>query len=68
MSFSGACVSGRELAERFATCPPVGCATLRLYLRKALGQLTPADRVARVDLKPRCGLSQHTITPNLNVI
>jgi hypothetical protein len=52
MSFSCACVSGSELAERFATCPPVGCAALLLYLRKALGQLTPADRVARVDLKP----------------
>jgi hypothetical protein len=52
MSFSCACVSGSELAERFATCPPVGCAALLLYLRKALGQLTLAGMVARDEFQP----------------
>jgi hypothetical protein len=52
MPFSCAYVCGSELAERFATCPPVGCAALLLYLRKALDQLTPAHSAARVDLKP----------------
>jgi hypothetical protein len=45
-------VGGSELAERFAACPPVGCAALLLYLRKALSQLTLAKMVAHIDSQP----------------